>query len=711
MLKYKGKEKGVIKRIKRRAIKKVVVKNIFKRDGRTVPFSEDKIRSALKRALNSAGERGDVNKLSKEVRRKLIGNDVVTVELVQDMIEEVLLSEGKWQTFRNFVIYREKHKENRDVGTLLKPVPLIDDYLGGDDWEIKENSNMSYSVQGLNNYVVKKAVTGFWLNKIYDKKVREYHRSGNFHVHDLDFLGAYCVGWDLEDLLMVGFGGVEGKIHSSPAKHFSSALGQVVNFLYTLQGEAAGAQAFSSFDTYLAPFIRKDKLGEREVKQFLQEFLFNMNVPTRTGFQSPYTNITLDLKVPKFMRMKPAIIGGKYQKETYGDFQKEVYLLNKVLAELMMEGDENGRPFTFPIPTYNIGKDFDWNNPEYDVIWKMTGKMGAPYFANFVNSDMKPEDVRSMCCHLRLRLDELRRRGGGLFGSNPLTGSVGVVTINMGRLGKVANSKTDFFERLEDVMEVAKDSLVVKRKTIERLTEGGLFPYSKFYLRSVKEHYGKYWKNHFSTIGLVGMNEGAINLLHAGLGSNRGRQFAEDVLNFMRGRLVSYQKETGDVFNLEATPAEGCSHSLALKDRRYFGEGNIKLQGKGDSVYYTNSSQLAVSYSDDLFGVLDLQDPLQVLYSGGTVQHLFLGESISDWRSVRLLVKRVVMNYRLPYFTLTPTFSVCPKCGFISGKHEVCPKCGASCEVYSRTVGYLRPVKQWNKGKQQEFKDRKSFKI
>ncbi|MCK4522006.1 MAG: ribonucleoside triphosphate reductase [Nanoarchaeota archaeon] len=697
----------VIKQEKRRTLSK----NVLKRDGRAVPFDERKIKSVLNKAFKSVKEKGDVSKLSKQVRRKLIESDVITVELVQDMIEEVLLSNGLWNVFRSFVIYREKHKENRDLGSLLKPVSLIEDYLGGEDWEIKENSNMSYSVQGLNNYVVKKAVTGFWLNRIYDERIRECHRSGDFHIHDLDFLGAYCVGWDLEDLLISGFGGVPGKIESKPPKHFSSALGQVVNFLFTLQGESAGAQAFSSFDTYLAPFIRRDKLNEEEVKQFLQEFLFNMNVPTRTGFQSPFSNLTLDLKIPEFMKMKPIIIGGKFQKETYGDFQKEIYLLNNVFANLLMEGDKDGRPFTFPIPTYNIGKDFDWDNPEYDVIWKMAGKMGNPYFANYTNSDMKIEDTRSMCCRLRLSLKELRKRGGGLFGSNPLTGSLGVVTLNMGRIGAVSRSKEDYLERLGDLMNVAKDSLIIKRKVVEGLTEQGLFPYSKFYLRSVKQNSGAYWKNHFSTIGLVGMNESIINLLHAGIGSNRGREFAEDVLDFMRNRLVGYQKETGDVFNLEATPAEGCSHSLALKDKQYFGESNIKLQGKGDKVYYTNSSQLPVAFTDDLFEMLDLQDSLQVRYSGGTVIHLFLGESIADWSSVKLLVKRVVSHYKLPYFTLTPTFSICPTCGFIQGEHVECPRCKATCEVYSRSVGYLRPVNQWNNGKQQEFSDRKTLKI
>ena len=689
-----------------------MVRRILKRSGKAVPFRVEKIRRALRKALRAAGEEGDVDGLTEQVVAKLVQSGaVMTVELVQDTIEEVLLAEGKWKTFRSFVVYREKHKENRDIGSLLKPVPLISGYLKGDDWEIKENSNMTYSVQGLNNYIVRKAVSGFWLNRVYDQKVREYHRSGNFHIHDLDFLGPYCSGWDLEDLLMVGFCGVEGKVHSSPPKHFSSALGQIVNFLYTLQGETAGAVAFSNFDTFLAPFVRADGLDEKGVRQCLQEFLFNMNVPTRTGFQTTFSNLTLDLRVPAHMRMKPTIIGGQYQKETYGEFQREMDLLNKVLAELMMEGDRDGRPFTFPIPTYNITKDFDWDNESYIPIWWMTARTGIPYFSNFVNSDMKPEDARSMCCRLRLDVDELRRRGGGLFGANALTGSIGVVTINMGRLGKVSNSKADFFERLEDVMDVAKDSLVVKRKTIERLTEAGLFPYSKFYLRNVKARWGEYWKNHFSTIGLIGMNEGSINLLHAGLGSRKGRQFAEEVLRFMRGRLIKYQRETGDVFNLEATPAEGCSYSLAMKDRQYFGEGNIKLQGSGDRVYYTNSTQLPVSYSDDLFEVLDLQDGLQSLYTGGTVLHIFLGESLSDWRSVRTLVRRIVTNYKLPYFTLTPTFSVCPKCGFIEGKHETCPKCGGECEVYSRSVGYLRPVKQWNKGKQQEFKDRKLFKV
>ena len=553
---------------------------------------------------------------------------------------------------------------------------LVDNYLDKLDWEVKENSNMSYSLQGLNNYVSSAITKTYWLNKIYPREIREAHLSGDFHIHDLNSLSVYCVGWDLQDLLLKGFRGVKGKVASRPAKHFRSALGQIVNFFYTLQGESAGAQAFSNFDTYLAPFVAYDKLSYYEVKQALQEFIFNINVPTRVGFQTPFTNLTLDLKVPGFMKNQAVIIGGKMMSSSYGEFQKEMDMINRAFMEVMSEGDADGRVFTFPIPTYNITKDFDWDNPNLEPLWQATAKYGIPYFANFINSDMKPEDARSMCCRLRLDTRELRTRGGGLFGSNPLTGSIGVVTINLPRiafLSKPSDHPTDeFFSRLTSLMELAKESLEIKRKVLESFTDSGLYPYSKFYLSTIKERFGEYWKNHFSTIGLVGMNEACLNLFGEPITSQQGQEFALKTLRFMREKLVGFQQETGNNYNLEATPAEGVSYRLALLDtKRYPG---IITAGKR-RPYYTNSSQLPVNYSDDVFEVLELQDELQSSYTGGTVLHIFVGERITDTRSIKLLIKNIFENYKLPYLTVTPTFSICPVHGYIPGEHKECPIC------------------------------------
>jgi len=523
-----------------------------------------------------------------------------------------------------------------------------------------------------------------------------------------------CVGWDLQDLLLQGFKGVAGKTESVPAKHLRTALGQIVNFFYTLQGEAAGAQAFSNFDTLLAPFIRVDHLSYDQVKQALQEFIFNMNVPTRVGFQTPYTNITLDLNPSPVYKDQPVIIGGELQKETYGEFQEEMNVFNKALLEVMLEGDAKGRVFTFPIPTYNIDPEFDWENKAIDYLWEATAKYGLPYFANFVNADMKPEDVRSMCCRLRLDLRQLERRGGGYFGANPLTGSVGVVTINLPRLAYLAKDKEDFYQRLDKLMILAKNSLEIKRKLLERLTDKDLYPYSKFYLRATKERFNAFWKNHFSTIGLIGMNEATLNLLGKNLGEPESREFTLEVLDFMRDKLVKFQEETGNNYNLEATPAEGTAYRLALKDKKEFPDiicANEKEYQKGAEPFYTNSSQLPINYTDDVFEALDLQDEIQQKYTGGTVLHLFAGERVKDKEVIKKLVRKVCQKYHLPYFTFTPTFSICPSHGYLPGNQPVCPKCGAKTEVYSRSVGYLRPVSQWNEGKAEEFKERKTFKV
>ena len=577
-------------------------------------------------------------------------------------------------------------------------IKLVDDYLNLLDWKVNENSNMSYSIQGLNNYLASEISKNYWLNKIYTPEIKAAHERGDLHIHDLNIISVYCVGWDLKDLLSEGFTGVKGKVQSAPAKHFRTALGQVVNFMYTMQGEAAGAQAFSNFDTLLAPFIRYDNLTYKQVKQAIQEFVFNMNVPTRVGFQTPFTNITMDLTVPNYYAEQPVIIGGELQEATYKEFQPEMDMLNKAFFEVMMEGDHAGRVFTFPIPTYNITKDFDWANKELDGLWEMTAKYGIPNFSNFINSDMSPEDARSMCCRLRIDNRELEYRGGGLFGSNPLTGSVGVVTINLPKIAETAKDKAEFFTRLSEKMEIARESLEIKRKVLENYTDKNLYPYTKFYLRDVKARFGVYWKNHFSTIGLIGMNEACLNFLKDDIGSFRGKQFAIEVMDFMRNKITQFQKETGNLYNLEATPGEGTSYRLArLDDKKY--------------PYYTNSTQLPVNYTDDIFEVLDHQDELQTKYTGGTTIHIYAGERISNTETMKNLVRKICNNYKLPYFTFSPTFSICPEHGYVAGEHYTCPSCGGECEVYSRVVGYIRPITQWNKGKRQEFKDRKTFKF
>ena len=592
---------------------------------------------------------------------------------------------------------------------------IISSYLNKEDWEVQENSNQNFSLQGLNHFISSKLIKSFWLDSIYPSSIKQVVADRSLHIHDLGFLSAYCVGWGLQDLLTVGFTGAAGKAESAPAKHFRSALGQIVNFFYTLQGEAAGAQALSNFDTLLAPFIYFDGLDYKEVKQCLQEFLFNINVPTKVGFQAPFTNITMDLEVPKMFKDQPVIVGGSLTDMTYSLFQKEMDTLNSAFAEVMMEGDAKGRVFTFPIPTYNITKDFNWDNPNLKNLWRMTGKYGVPYFSNFVNSDMDPEDARSMCCRLRLDNRELRKRGGGLFGANPLTGSLGVVTLNMPQLGHLATSDKDYFDRLDVLIGIGAESLTIKREFIEDYTERGLYPYSSFYLRSVKEKTGKYWSNHFSTIGVIGMNESCLNFLgeRCDIGSVEGQEFSVKVLDHIRARLADIQEQTGVLFNLEATPGESTAYRFAKHDKKKFdgifcaNELSVKL---GSEPYYTNSTHLPVNYTDDMFEALLLQDELQTKYTGGTVLHLFLGEEVQDIETVKSIVKKVSGNFKLPYFTLTPTFSVCPNHGYLSGMQFKCPTCGAETEVYSRVVGYLRPIKYWNEGKQAEFDNREEYK-
>ncbi|MBU1340031.1 MAG: ribonucleoside triphosphate reductase [Proteobacteria bacterium] len=691
---------------------------IKKRDGRVSEFDSSKITHAIQKAGEATGEFNgrEAKKMTMKVvslARDLRLGPIPEVEEIQDIVERVLLDSPFYKTAKAYIIYREQHNQIRKIA-IKENVDLMESYIRRMDWKVKENSNMSYSLQGLNNYISSDITAEYWLNKIYPPKIRDAHYAGDLHIHDLSLLSVYCVGWDLQDLLLEGFKGVAGKVESSPPKHFRSALGQVVNFFYTLQGEAAGAQAMSNFDTLLAPFIWEDKLSYKQIKQALQEFVFNINIPTRVGFQTPFTNITMDLIVPSTLKNSPIIIGGEYREQTYADFQEEMDTLNAAFAEVMMEGDAKGRVFTFPIPTYNITKDFDWSNPNLENIWKMTGKYGIPYFSNFVNSDMDPEDARSMCCRLRLDNRELRKRGGGLFGANPLTGSIGVVTLNLPRIGYLAKDETDFFERLDSLIKYAADSLSIKRKILEKFTEGDLYPYSKFYLRKIKESTGVYWRNHFSTIGILGMNEACINFMDQGIATQAGQDFAVRVMDHIRTRIEKLQEETDEIFNLEATPAEGTTYRFASKDKAKFEDiicANEEEYKQGKDPFYTNSTHLPVNYTDDIFEALELQDRLQTKYTGGTVQHLFLGEEVTDTQVVKNLVDKVSNSFKLPYFTLTPTFSVCPSHGYLAGEHEKCDTCDADTEVYSRVVGYLRPVGQWNKGKQTEFAMRKTFKV
>ncbi len=653
------------------------LKNIRKRDGRVVLFDPEKVTDAIFKAAKAEG--GSNRETAQGITESVVGileviykdGRIPTVENVQDLVEKMLIERGHARVAKAYILYRDQHRKIREGKDLLNEgIQLVEEYLDRSDWRVNENSNMSYSLQGLNNHIASAVTAKYWLERMYPPAIRQAHVNCDFHLHDLGLLSAYCVGWDLKDLLLRGFGGVPGKVESRPAKHFRSALGQVVNFFYTLQGESAGAQAFANFDTYLAPFIHYDRLSYDEVKQCLQEFVFNMNIPTRVGFQTPFTNVTLDLKVPSTIADEYVVIGGEIRDRQYREFQEEMNIFNLAFAECLHEGDARNRIFTFPIPTYNITADFDWENPFLERLWEITAKYGIPYFANFVNSEMKAEDARSMCCRLRLDNRELRSRGGGLFGANPLTGSIGVVTINMPRLGYLSESENDFIVKLTDLMDLAHDSLEIKRKVLENFTQNDLYPYTKYYLSDIKERSGKYWVNHFSTIGIVGMNEACQNLLGVSIAEKEGKAFALRVLTYMRERIREYQEETGNLYNLEATPAEGVSYRFAKHDKKTYPE--IVAAGKNEP-YYTNSVHLPVGYSDDIFDVMEHQNELQAAFTGGTVVHCFIGEKIDDPRIVKTLVKRIAENYHVPYFTITPTFSICPVHGYISGAHKYCP--------------------------------------
>ena len=693
-----------------------MLRKIIKRDRTIVPFRKEKIVLAIFKAASSVGG-SDFSKsesLTDEVcctAEKMYPNGIVEVEKIQDVVEKVLIENGHAKTAKAFILYREKRRASRESNALIgATIGMFSEYLNDRDWQINENANTQKSINGLNNYVRERFTKNYWLHEVYPENIRKAHLAGDIHIHDLGFFGPYCAGWDLKQIIMDGFGGVSNKVESSPPRHFRSLLGQIVNSTFTTQGETAGAQAWSSFDTYLAPFIRYDNLSYKEVKQAIQEFIFNLNVPTRVGFQCPFSNLTFDIKAPSTLRNQNVIVAGKLMPETYGDFQKEMDLVNFAFCDVMMEGDAKGRVFTFPIPTINITKDLEWDSPVINKYMEITAKYGIPYFSNYINSDLSPEDALSMCCRLRLDTKELRKRGGGLFGSNPLTGSIGVVTINLPRLAYLSNSESEFNIRLLEAMTTAKKSLEIKRDIIEEQTENGLYPYSASYLANIKLKSGSYWYNHFNTIGLIGMNEACQNLLgkEYDLTSKSGQGFAVRTLNYMRDVIKDIQEETGHYYNLEATPAEGTSYRLAKKDKDRYSD----IISAGDEVpYYTNSSQLPVGFTDDIFETLDLQDELQTLYTGGTVLHFYLGERVKDIQTTKNLIKKVFTKYSLPYISLTPTFSICNEHGYISGEHFTCPTCGKPAEVYTRVVGYLRPVQNFNKGKKQEYKDRVKYVI
>jgi len=692
------------------------IEKIQKRDGRVVDFVQEKISEAIHKAVVATNQGdGDVSKKVSDkvvslLNRRFKKGEIPSIEQIQDIVEEALMLEDLKETAKAYILYRDQRRAIREAAKVVdESSEKVDSYLKELDWQVKENANMTYSLQGLNQYVGSYISKKYWLNRIYPKEIRDAGANEDFHIHNLELLAPYCAGWDLYDFLVKGFGGVPGKVQCKPPKHLRTAMGQLVNILYTLQGETAGANAVSNFDTLLAPFIRYDKLDYKQLKQVVQEFLFNCMVPTRVGFQTPFLNVSLDIKPPAFLGKQPVIIGGEPQKETYAEFQHERDMFIQAFYEALMEGDASGRPFTFPIPTVSITKDFQWDNPSLTKMWEATAKYGINYFSNFIHSDMSPDDARSMCCRLRLDNRELYKRGGGLFGSSPKTGSVGVVTINLPRIGYLSKTKTEFLDRLSKLMDLARESLEIKRKALENFMEKGLYPYSRHYLEDMKKMRGAYFGNYFSTIGIMGMNEALINFLAEDITTQKGKKFATEILDFMRDRMVKFQEDTGNLYNLEATPGEGTSYRQAKTDKEKYPD--IITAGTKEIPYYTNSSQLPVGFTEDIFEALKLQNDIQTKYTGGTVLHIFLGEKVSDPNMAKNLVRKIFENYSLPYITLTPTFSICPTHGYIAGEHFECPQCTIKqpCEVYSRVVGYIRPVQQWHKGKQEEYKERKEF--
>ncbi len=685
---------------------------VSKRDGKVVDFNITKIVDAIRKAFEATGVEYNDNvldfialKVTSDFQDK-IKDGLVQVESIQDSVEKVLGEAGYAPVAKSYILYRKQREKARNMrSTILDYKNVVDNYLKLNDWRVKENSTVTYSVGGLILSNSGAITANYWLSEVYDEEIANAHRNCDIHLHDLSMLTGYCAGWSIKQLIQEGLGGIPGKITSSPASHLSTLCNQMVNFLGILQNEWAGAQAFSSFDTYLAPFVKKDNLSYREVKKSLESFVYGVNTPSRWGTQAPFSNITLDWVCPEDMKDTPAIVGGKEMDFTYGDCQREMDMVNKAFIEIMIEGDANGRGFQYPIPTYSITKDFDWSETENNrLLFEMTAKYGTPYFSNYINSDMKPSDVRSMCCRLRLDLRELRKKTGGYFGSGESTGSIGVVTINLPRIGYLSKDEADFFHRLDKMMDISARSLKRKREVITKLLEEGLYPYTKRYLGS--------FDNHFSTIGIVGMNEACLNAKWLGLDltHKEADDFAVKVLNHMRERLVKYQEEYGDLYNLEATPAESTSYRFAKHDVEKYPD-IITASKNGDAPYYTNSTHLPVGYTDDIFTALDIQDRFQTLYTSGTVFHAFLGEKLPDWRSAAKLVRKIAENYELPYYTISPTYSICANHGYITGEVYKCPVCGEATEVWSRITGYYRPVKNWNTGKAEEFKERKTYNI
>ncbi len=687
--------------------------NVVKRDGKLVNFDIQKISDAIKQAFEACQK--DFNqdiidflalKVTADFSSK-IEDGKISVENIQDSVESVLIRAGYDDVSKAYIIYRRQREKIRNLNaTMVDYKEIIDNYLNINDWRVKENSTVTYSVGGLILSNSGAVTANYWLSEIYDDEIGNAHRNADIHIHDLSMLTGYCAGWSLKQLIQEGLGGVPGKITSSPASHLSTLCNQMVNFLGIMQNEWAGAQAFSSFDTYLAPFVKVDNLTYKEVKQCIQSFIYGVNTPSRWGTQSPFTNITLDWTVPNDLAELNCIVGGKEMDFKYKDCKTEMDMINKAFIEIMIEGDANGRGFQYPIPTYSITRDFDWSETENNkLLFEMTAKYGTPYFSNYINSDMEPSDVRSMCCRLRLDLRELRKKSGGFFGSGESTGSVGVVTINMPRIAYLAKDEADFYARLDRMMDISARSLHVKRTVITKLLDSGLYPYTKRYLGT--------FNNHFSTIGLVGMNEVGLNAkwLVADLTHEKTQKFTKDVLNHMRERLSDYQEQYGDLYNLEATPAESTAFRLAKHDLKHYPNIITAGRGEGETPYYTNSSHLPVGYTEDIFSALDVQDELQTLYTSGTVFHAFLGEKLPDWKAAANLVRKIAENYRLPYYTMSPTYSVCRNHGYISGEVYTCPDCGEKTEVYSRITGYYRPVQNWNDGKSQEFKDRKVYDV
>ena len=688
--------------------------SVIKRDGKNAEFDLSKIKRAIKSAFDACNKlyNDDVLdflalKVTADFEPKIKEDGTISVEKIQDSLETVLIKAGYDDIAKAYILYRKQREKIRNVGTtLLDYKKIVDNYLQINDWRVKENSTVTYSVGGLILSNSGAITANYWLSEVYDEEIADAHRNADIHIHDLSMLTGYCAGWSLKQLIKEGLGGVVGKITSSPASHLSTLCNQMVNFLGIMQNEWAGAQAFSSFDTYLAPFVKADNLTYKEVKQCIQSFIYGVNTPSRWGTQSPFTNITLDWVVPNDLAELNCIVGGKEMDFRYKDCVKEMAMVNKAFIEIMIEGDANGRGFQYPIPTYSITRDFDWSETENNkLLFEMTAKYGTPYFSNYINSDMEPSDVRSMCCRLRLDLRELRKKSGGYFGSGESTGSVGVVSINMPKIAYLAKDKIDFFERLDKLMDISARSLKVKRTVITQLLENGLYPYTKRYLGT--------FNNHFSTIGLVGMNEACLNAkwLRKNLTDRQAQEFTKEVLNHMRNKLSDYQEQYGDLYNLEATPAESTAFRFAKHDVAKYPDIITAAKKKGDAPYYTNSSHLPVGYTEDIFTALDIQDELQTLYTSGTVFHAFLGEKLPDWKSAANLVRKIAENYKLPYYTLSPTYSVCKNHGYLAGEVSVCPECGERTEVYSRITGYYRPVQNWNDGKAQEYKDRKVYDI